>query len=403
MKRILLLFASVLSGCYCYGQGKQPIQPYVDFLKSHHTSPLDYVMDLFERYDVVVIGERNHPEFTQYEWICELISSAEFIEKVGHVMTEVGSNNYTKAINRVLSGEYATEERFEKELIGVLRDCEMQVLWYRTNYWKLLKTIYAVNCSGSPDRTLDITFLGPAWSWQEARSITRSEYEFADAMTDRQNYDVIMGENAINALYEIFLSPRKKALVILNVPHHLKGYERWPNTAAQCIMARFPGRVANVKINNFVPVYDEHGRPRAMPIADGRWDAAFALAGKKAVGFDLAGSPFGKDGFDGYEVQRPQVRQEVTYQDMFDGLIFLNPVEEMYDCSGIPGIVDEAFLPELLRRYALRGITAEEIRAIAGSDILQEFNQMKRFRVWEKERDKIEYDSIVSANFNTNN
>ncbi len=46
------------------------IESYVNFLKTTpYIDPVDYVMNQFEKYDIVVFCERNHAEFSQYELI----------------------------------------------------------------------------------------------------------------------------------------------------------------------------------------------------------------------------------------------------------------------------------------------------------------------------------------------
>lgn len=398
MKRLIIMCIFVFLNYFGFSQqyDHYTLQPYVDFLKTQNQSPIDYILRLFDRYDVVIIGERNHPEATQYNFIRELILSPEFTGKVGHIMTEVGSNNYTDAVNQVLHTNYSTDSQFEKELIQVLRDCETQVLWPRTTFWELLKLIYQNNRMRPLSHALDITFLNPAWKWSSPNATTSNEFETMYASTDRQNYDVIMAENAINALYRFFESPRKKTLIILNVPHHLKACEYWPHTTTSCIMARFPGRVATVKLNNFITRSDSTGI-ELLPVANGRWDAAFAAMDNRPVGFDLQDSPFGRDGFDGYD-QRPKIREKITYQDMFDGYIFYNPVEKMYNMSGIPGLVDAPFIPELLRRYELRGITGPEIMKSTDGNIEKWFNEPKQSSIWDNDSERIKFDSIVQQN-----
>ncbi|MDR2906366.1 MAG: hypothetical protein LBU91_00030, partial [Bacteroidales bacterium] len=69
------------------------IKPLVKYIEQCNTSPVDYVMNLFETYDVVVIGERHHGDMTQYDLIQQIISDPRFIAKVGHVLTEMGVYN----------------------------------------------------------------------------------------------------------------------------------------------------------------------------------------------------------------------------------------------------------------------------------------------------------------------
>jgi hypothetical protein len=45
---------------------KEEIAPYVDFLKKQNQNPVDYVMGLFDKYDMVILCERHHAENTQY-------------------------------------------------------------------------------------------------------------------------------------------------------------------------------------------------------------------------------------------------------------------------------------------------------------------------------------------------
>jgi hypothetical protein len=79
----ILLFADL------YSQQNQALSDYVSFLKNVQQSPKEYILKLFENSDIVILCERSHPEFTQYEMIIDLINDNRFIQKIGHVFTEV--------------------------------------------------------------------------------------------------------------------------------------------------------------------------------------------------------------------------------------------------------------------------------------------------------------------------
>jgi hypothetical protein len=83
-------------------------------------------------------------------------------------------------------------------------------------------------------------------------------------------------------------------------------------------------------------------------IQDGKWDAAFKILELTDVGCSFEGSPFGEDPFDIWPF-----KQHFKYKDVFDGFVFYKPVDEHLLVVGIPGIIDSAFAPEILRRYAL--------------------------------------------------
>ena len=42
------------------------VKPYVSYLEEHAQPPVDYVMELFSRFDLVILCERTHPEITQW-------------------------------------------------------------------------------------------------------------------------------------------------------------------------------------------------------------------------------------------------------------------------------------------------------------------------------------------------
>jgi len=83
MACLLMSGAGIHGESFCNTGGiqyKTEIAPYVDFLKKQRQKPADYVMGLFEKYDLVILCERFHPETTQYDFIYDLVSDKRFIE-----------------------------------------------------------------------------------------------------------------------------------------------------------------------------------------------------------------------------------------------------------------------------------------------------------------------------------
>ena len=76
-------------------------------------------MRLFDKYDIVVLGERDHNDTTQYDLIEEIISDPRFIEKVGNIMTEVGVSNMTGELNKLLNAKYKHNSIFDNELANM--------------------------------------------------------------------------------------------------------------------------------------------------------------------------------------------------------------------------------------------------------------------------------------------
>ncbi|MGV8964266.1 MAG: hypothetical protein ACOH2V_12930 [Candidatus Saccharimonadaceae bacterium] len=82
MKRIITtIFFSIgfCSAVFTQTFPNDSIKPYVDFLKGEtFLSPKEYIFKSFEEKDIIVLSERLHPEFKQYEMIVELIKDKRF-------------------------------------------------------------------------------------------------------------------------------------------------------------------------------------------------------------------------------------------------------------------------------------------------------------------------------------
>ena len=80
MKRnFLFALFLVLVNNICFSQKYNPeISPYIKFLEQQNTSAKDYILDLFKKYDIVILCERDHRDATQYDLIYDIVSSPHF-------------------------------------------------------------------------------------------------------------------------------------------------------------------------------------------------------------------------------------------------------------------------------------------------------------------------------------
>ena len=125
------------------------IKPYVDFLSSKtFLSPKEYVLKSFEEKDIIVLCERLHSEFKQYEMIVEIIKDKRF---TGNVYTEVGVFNAGKQINEFLLKENLSDSEIKEYLLTIFRDLDMFSLWTNYNYYYLLESIYQINSAKTVD------------------------------------------------------------------------------------------------------------------------------------------------------------------------------------------------------------------------------------------------------------
>ena len=356
---LLVLISVFLAYTKCYAQ-KAYVSPkiklYVDFIQQQNVSPVDYIMGLFEKYDVVILGERDHNDTTQYDLIEQILSDPRFIEHVGHVMTESGVYNMTDEINKVLKATYTNDSIFEDKLLRTCINVDHMPLWDATNFYQYLYSVYRINKNLPDDKKISITLSDVEFSWRDVpRNLTDSkEFDNKYSIMYKGNRDSLIGNNAVKALNKIFNSntQRKKALIIYNFPHSGQVSHKIDNSneywysAAQVIFNAFPGRVTNVMINWAARI--KKTNKYTSLLQKGKWDAAFAACGNKSVGFNLSGSPFGKDKFDLLDYHYLKGK---TYSDIFDGYIFYKPVEEWVISAGVPNLYKyEEFKDEIAWR-----------------------------------------------------
>jgi hypothetical protein len=178
---------------------------------------------------------------------------------------------------------------------------------------------------------------------------------------------------------------RKRAIVIMNSRHafpHVKDIEtnRMNENVGGFLMAAYPGKVANVMINSVRLLPGSTDRDTFFTaIQEGKWDAAFAVRGNPDLGFDFHDSPFGEDGFDYF----PYIRTELRYQDAFTGFVFFKPLQAHRLSMGLPGLFDQSFIDENVRRYRALGGTpthddVEAIKKILGTLDVSGYNDKRR-------------------------
>lgn len=393
MKKFIIILVMVVGiNSFIHAQVSEEIKTYVDYIKSCNNSPVDYIMSLFEKYDIVVLGERDHRDTTQYELIHQIISDQRFIDKIGHVMTEVGVYNMADELNKVLKGTYAHDTVFYKELANVEFNLQYLPIWEKTNLTQFHRNIYRVNKNLPYEKKISVFPTDIPFSWEQTNNMTSKEFRPFFKIWPQK--DIIMAHNAINELYKIFggSDSRKKALIIYNSPHSCRYYENKEFKDAgvsfyayQVIADRFPGRVANIALNWAVDNKQNVGLTN-----NGKWDAAFAACGNKSIGFDLAGTPFGEGVFDIAGDFQPL--KEILYKNVYHGFIFYKPISDWVSTTGVPYLDKLNCKDELARRFTIFGMDVSSEDAKNG--LYKQLSEIKSTYIFRDDRLKIINDQI---------
>jgi hypothetical protein len=357
MKNTLILVLIMFN--FLSGFSQNDLEELTSFLEQQDQSPKDYIFKLFETNDIIILGERDHRDTTQYDLILDILSDVRFIENVGHVYTEAGVINRTEWANKVLKEDYRNHQDFEKAFITLYRELDFNPVWEKYNMIKYLKGIYEINKVLDSNKKITVGLTDCAFSWD---GMTHNKYrDFVDNVLSGFNTrDSIMADNFMK-LYEqqIPIKGHKKALLIQSRPHainlniHYKGHSI--KRTGSFIKSKYNDKVKIVALNWYKWIPDDRGSPENWGpvqqgiklVENGKWDAAFEIMGKKAVGFDINNTPFGLTEFD-YTFE-----QNISYQDLIDGIIFYKPFYEFTCTKGLPNIFDIEFAREYIKRQDL--------------------------------------------------
>jgi hypothetical protein len=318
-------------------QRDEKMEAYIDCLAMQNTSAKDYVLNLFERYDILVLCEREHAETTQYNLIYDIISDPRFIDQIGTVFTEVGVSNSCDLVNSFIHNSNLSGQEVEEYLLKIIRNNDFYPLWEKKNYPDFIKKIHYLNKSLTKKEQISVYPSDMPFSWNSISNKKQYEHFIRDTV-DTEIRDSIIGTQIRDKISEIRnkTPEKKKHLIILNA------YHSWfnPSCAAWWIKQAYPTQTVNV-LNSKAYGEGEH------LVDDGKWDAAFALANKNNIGFDLKSTPFGETPFQKYSLHAETARQ---MQDYFDGFVFYEPVENHILSWGYPNFIDKNFEKEMKRR-----------------------------------------------------
>jgi len=345
--RIIILCVTVFSLFACENAKKNI--SYKEFFKSETLSAKDYVISQFKNHDIVILCERNHMEFTQYELFLEIAKDSIFINDVGNIYTEVGVANMDYEINNFLQGEQQDTISTRNEITRIFREIDFTPYWHCYNFPWFLGELFKLNQHLPMPKKIKLHPVDAEFNWADYKNA--DEYEKFDNSLD--NRDSTMANNIIGQFNKQAEDSkrRKKALIIMNYRHaFLKDYE-FINTqqGKRENVGRYLADVYGETVASIYIMGLAFPKPNDYTLVkDGKWDALFESSNRTNTGFNLKDSPFGNEDFDVIPID--SIKQKFTYRDMFTGLVFYRPIQEHKLMIGWKGFVTNEFETEMRRR-----------------------------------------------------
>ncbi len=379
MKKIILagIILSFLPSCkqnHCI-LPKEDITSYVNFIKSNNTTAKDYILGLFKKYDLVMLCERHHGDTVQYDLYTDIVSDPYFIDNVGNLFTEIGVSSIKPKLDELVMAENLKPEQVTELALEIQRNSCLWPVWEKYNYHIFLKNMYYINSRLPAEKKINWYPSDIPWNWYNIKDTNDLSRMWRTKLINKGRIirDSIMALQIIRIYDSLKIhSPRKKALIIMNYEHAFNdvfdpnGYQM-----GKFLFQKYKNRIANIYVNNLIfREYKYHA------IQNGKWDAAFRLANIEDAGFNFKGSPFGKDFFDYYKG-----KEYLSYQDVFTGMVFYKPLEKFKCFIGIPGLVTDEYLKELVRRIKILRSFRKDKRKVDPKTIRWYYNTKREVKL----------------------
>ncbi len=381
MPRLIIPILSLLLSFSVPSMAQHSVFDYKECLEQKGEDPIEYIFRLFEKADVVILGERDHRDMTQYDFITRLLADRRFAEKVGHVYTEVGVVNRTAGANFLVNHDWSDEAAFRSALHEQLRNEDYLFVWEKTNRSVFLDSLYRINQRLPQEKRIQLGLTDIAFDWSK----WKSPYKYKKWLRANTYYnekskasvrDREMTRNFLRQYKaQTPMDGKRKALVITNQPHAISSLhgrtEGW-----RIKKALGAERVRIVCLNWYVftsPGDYGYASKGVELIDDGRWDAAFQLTGCRAAGIDIKDTPFGRTPAWYWD-------DGTAWQDLADGFIFHTPFHEFRASIGIAGIIDDSCKEKLHHRLDIM-YSAGETPSDNMEEISRYYNNVRTFPI----------------------
>ncbi|MBR4339025.1 MAG: hypothetical protein IKP89_00195 [Bacteroidales bacterium] len=323
-------------------------QRYARSFRACQQQPEEYLMRLFDQYDILFLVEREHPDCLQWDFFTRFILSEAFAEKIGSVSIETADRDMQPAIDTFLNSDYPSDTAREKAAAHIIRECSGWPTWYEKSLFDFFVQTNLFNRSHDSLHQIRICACDMDNAWDR---LDTEQLSINDLMDIR---DSIMGNNVVKYYQEqTARNPAKnKMLAIFNDIHcYRKVLPRYKSTIDH-VDAAFPQRVgvcnlpsATYYINGWVSAFS----PEALWYSAAREVGdCFAIPVKGSI---LENKHLKKN-------LSPRLWGKRTLQELFDGILFAgHPQDYVMDENGYPFMFDPEFEKEFAHRCELSGLT----------------------------------------------
>jgi len=349
-----------------------------------NSSPQDAVeaiLDLFETYSIVALGEGPHTNLPGATMRLDLLRHPRFLDTVDDIVVEWGSISGQEVMDRYVNGLPVSRE----ELESVWRNSTQSIIWEVPIYEEFFAAVRERNLAHPPEKRVRILFGDPALDWSSfMEGITWDDRESvwtesAINLTGAKDYedfrerfgDVVTRDlNAHDVIVREVLAANRKALLIYGDMHfareqlnfNFNTHSEFGGSLYELLERSHPGQTFS--ITSYLPSNSAYSNDSLgvatlvdlhPEILNWRRNSFISLEGTEIGRSDFRSKyPWPVPRIDPKTGNRiPEEKYESrTLADIFDGLIWLGS-EEMASAQSqiLPeAVADDDTYQELLRR-----------------------------------------------------
>lgn len=162
---------------------------------------------LFQTHDIVLFGE-VHGSKQEYAWLCQLVNSPEFDDRVDDIVVEFGNSLYQDMVDRYVAGEDVPFEQVQK----AWRNMIASVGPVSPVYGSLYQAVREVNLKRRGKHQIRLVMGSPPGDWDKIKSSA----DLAPYEAEREQWYVQQVRSQV-------LAKHHRALLIMGAGHFLRG------------------------------------------------------------------------------------------------------------------------------------------------------------------------------------
>jgi hypothetical protein len=166
------------------------------------------MIHLFQSHNIVMLGE-VHGNKQEYEWLCGLVKTPEFADRVDDIVVEHGNSLYQETVNRYIAGENVPIDRVQK----AWRNMISSVPPVSPAYGWFYRAIREANLQRHGKHQMRLLMGGPPGDWDKIRS----PQDLAPYEAEREQWYAQVVKDEV-------LAKHRQALRIMGASHFLRGH-----------------------------------------------------------------------------------------------------------------------------------------------------------------------------------